>query len=326
MPEDRRLLWQRRLSSWLSPASWLYGAAVRARRRAYDAGLLPTVRVDRPVISVGSLLSGGTGKTPMVAHLARRFRARRVAVLSRGYGGSYRGEQQVTRDSQPAWAGDEPVLLARTCPADVWVARDRARLAQRLAGRYDLFLLDDGYQHLKLERFLNICLLPHEHPGRLLPAGLWREGASALAAADLVVALAAWPDWLAEYHEGPRITVELRPGAWQSAAGVGEPGGAVFAFCGVARPERFWQSLCDLDVRGTAAFPDHHLYTPQELQWLSDAARAQAATALVTTAKDQVRLAALPLALPLFWRDLEVRFLEGEQDFEAFLDGVSLPD
>jgi len=294
-----------------------------ARRTAFERGLLPTVRVDRPVISVGSLLAGGTGKTPMVAHLARHFASTRTAVLSRGYGGSYRGQRQVGRDCPAAVCGDEPVLLARTCPADVWVGRDRAKLALELSDRYELFLLDDGYQHLKLERFLNICLLPNEGPGVLLPAGLWRESARALRAADVVVALDSWPGWVGSYYEGPRVIVELSPGPWQSARG-GGPEGPVFAFCGVARPERFLNSLHGLDVRGSDVFADHHEYSPKDLHELVSRARQLGAFALVTTAKDAVR--AGEMDLPLYWRDLEVRFIEGEQDFAVFLESVVLPE
>lgn len=320
---DRRLVWQKRLAPVLRPAAWLYGASMSARRAAYARGLLPTVRSDRPVISVGSLLAGGTGKTPMVAHLARHFASTRTAVLSRGYGGSYRGRRQVTHDCPATVCGDEPVLLARTCPADVWVGRDRAQLALELSGRYDLFLLDDGYQHVKLERFLNICLLPHEDPGPLLPAGLWREGASALAAADVVVGLHGWPAWVDSYYEGPRVIVELAPGSWQSTRG-GQPEGPVFAFTGVARPERFLNSLGGLDVRGSAVFADHHVYSPGELKDLGSRARQLGAFALVTTAKDAVRTG--DVDLPLYWRDLEVRFVEGEPDFAMFLESVTLPE
>ena len=307
----------------LKPAAWVYGACMSARRAAYARGLLPTVRVDRPVISVGSLLAGGTGKTPMVAHLARHFASSRTAILSRGYGGSYQGQRQVARDCPARVCGDEPVLLARTCPADVWVGRDRARLALELSNRYELFLLDDGYQHVKLERFLNLCLLPAEAPGPLLPAGLWRENASALAAADVVVALDVWPAWVHSYYEGPRVTVELAPGPWQSARG-GRPEGPVFAFCGVARPERFLDSLNGMDVRGHAEFADHHEYSAAELKELASRARHLGAFTLVTTAKDAVRVG--DVDLPVYWRDLEVRFIEGEHDFSEFLNSVTLPE
>lgn len=313
-------MWQKRLSPWLKPAAWLYGGAVRARRKAYGVGLLPTVRVDRPVISVGSLLAGGTGKTPMVAHIARQFAPVRTAVLSRGYGGSYRGIRQVTSDCPASVCGDEPVLLVRTCPADVWVARDRAKLALEIAGRYEVLLLDDGYQHIKLERFLNLCLLPGGLPGSLLPAGLWREGATALAAADLIVALDEWPAWVDSYYDGPRVVIRLVRGPWQNAQGPARPESPVYAFCGVARPERFLQSLGELEVRGQAVFPDHHAYTDAQLRDMTASAQRAGAQAFVTTAKDAVRITSL--GLPLFWSDLEVQFSYGEEDFSAILSSV----
>jgi tetraacyldisaccharide 4'-kinase len=319
---DRRLVWQERMAPWLVPASLIYGAIQRSRRWAYGNGVFSCVRLDRPVVSVGSLLAGGTGKTPLTVFLARLWTARRVAVLSRGYGGSYSGELLVTPQTPTDLAGDEPVLLARSCPADVWVAHDRAQLALRLADRYDLFILDDGYQHLALERFLNICVLPHELPGRLLPAGLWREGPGALRAADLVVALDAWPDWIDDYYEGPRVVIRLERAPWCNALGHSHPSGPVFAFCGVARPKRFLRSLGDLVVTGSATWPDHHSYSESDLLQLQASARKSGATALVTTAKDAVRIGARRLDMPLFWCDVNVTVSQGEADFRAFLDDL----
>lgn len=324
MQGDRRLVWQERLGPWLLPASWLYGSVQHTRRWAYGRGLFPAVRVDRPVVSVGSLLSGGTGKTPLVSLLARRWRGLRVAVLSRGYGGSYTHELQVTLHAPASLAGDEPVLLARTCAADVWVAQNRARLAARLASRYDLFLLDDGYQHLALERFLNICLLPHETPGRLLPSGLWREWPRALRAADLVLGLDAWPAWVDGFYDGPRVVIELRRTAWSGPDGVSPPHGPVFAFCGVARPNRFLDSLGDMELKGHAAWPDHHAYSEADLAQLQEQAQQAGAKSLVTTAKDAVRVRQECLRMPLYWCDLEVHFVEGERDFSDMLDSIPL--
>jgi tetraacyldisaccharide 4'-kinase len=319
---DPRLTWQRRLGPLLIPAAWAYGWVQSLRRLAYRQGAFATTRVDTPVLSIGSLLAGGAGKTPLVRWVARQFAGLNVAILSRGYGGSYDQPMMVKPDSEADLVGDEPVLLAETCDADVWVAHKRAPLAEELAERYDVLLLDDGFQHLALERYLNICVLPQQQPGRVLPAGLWREGPGALRAADLVVTHPGWPDWISEYYDGPRIVIGFEPGPWQSSSGEGEPGEPFVAFCGIARPERFFESLKGLDVAAEIPFADHHPYTPEDLAALARRARAYGAEALVTTAKDAVRLRSYEMDLPLFWRDVELSVVAGETDLKTALDDV----
>jgi tetraacyldisaccharide 4'-kinase len=298
------------------------------RRLAYRHGVFATTRVDAPVVSVGSLLAGGAGKTPLVRWVARHFAGLKVAILSRGYGGTYVEPDQVTATSNAGLVGDEPLLLFETCDADVWVARKRAALAAHLAERYDVLLLDDGYQHLALERYLNICILPQDPPGRIVPAGLWREGPGALKSADLVIATDDWPEWIDDFYDGPRIVLRFQPGLWQSRTDSSPPGDAVVAFCGIARPDRFFDSLVDLDVRAQMPFADHHPYTPEDLDALVRRARAYGAEALVTTAKDAVRLRSHDLDLPVFWRDVEVHIVQGETDLKSALDDVltSTPD
>jgi tetraacyldisaccharide 4'-kinase len=257
-----------------------------------------------------------------VRWIARYFTGLKVAILSRGYGGTRVEPDQVTVASEAGVVGDEPVLLFETCDADVWVARKRAPLAEHLAGRYDVMLLDDGYQHLALERYLNICVLPQGPPGRILPAGLWREGPGALRFADLVIATELWPDWIGDFYSGPEVVVSFEPGPWQSRSGLVEPSGASLAFCGIARPDRFFHSLDSLDVRAQIPFADHHLFTQEDLAALERKARAYGADALVTTAKDAVRLRSYEPDLPLFWRDVEVRIVQGEVELKAALDDV----
>ena len=167
----------------------------------YAAGLLPSRKLPRPVISVGNLTVGGTGKTPTVAMLARHFisRGKRVVVLSRGYGGRQTAwggggfHWKLALLLSPEEAGDEPYLLASTVPGLAVVVgadRYRAGLLAMEQLKPDIFILDDGYQHLRLKRDLNILLLDSRHPfgnGRMLPAGLLREPQSAAERADLIM-------------------------------------------------------------------------------------------------------------------------------------------
>jgi len=271
---------------------------------------------------VGSLVAGGVGKTPLVRWVARHFTGLKVAILSRGYGGTCVEPNQVTESSEASFVGDEPVLLYETSDADVWVARKRAALAAHLAERYDILLLDDGYQHLALERYLNICVLPQDPPGRILPAGLWREGPGALKSADLVIATELWPEWIDDYYSGPRVVVRFEPGPWQSRSGLVKPSQAVVAFCGIARPDRFFHSLGGLDVRAKISFADHHPFAPEDLAALARRARAYGAESLVTTAKDAVRLRWYEPELPLFWRDVEVCIVQGDTELRSTLDDV----
>lgn len=321
---DPRLSWQRRLQPLLRPASWLYAGVQAVRRSAYRRGLIPTTPVTVPVISVGSLLAGGAGKTPFVAHLAGMLEDKRIAVLSRGYGGRTVALHQVDADADPGEVGDEAVLLARQIPCDVWVARDRAEAARRMAPDYDLVILDDGYQHLMLRRDLNICLVPDLPFDAVLPAGLWRERPGALADADLVIGVDKLPSWLPRYWSGPTALVTFVPGGWQSDAGDGSPTGNVLSFCGIARPERFFESLSDLNVVEQVAFPDHHAYSPGELEELSARARDLGVDGLVTTAKDAVRLGTWSPGPTLFWREVTVRWTFGQDVLDVALERVGV--
>ena len=198
--EGRRRGWfDRILLALLTLLSVPYELLLRLRARAYAAGILPPTVWTRPVISVGNLTVGGTGKTPAVAMLAKYFiaRGKRVAVLSRGYGGSIRGEAIVSDGEtlflSAAEAGDEPYLLASTVPglmAVVGANRFRAGLLAKERLAPDIFILDDGFQHLRLKRKLDILLLDCSRPfgnGRTLPAGLLREPRTAAERADIII-------------------------------------------------------------------------------------------------------------------------------------------
>lgn len=275
----------------LSPLGWLYGASV-ARRLAKSVPL----RLPIPVISLGNVSVGGTGKTPL-AHLVRAelsdLVSGPVAILSRGYGGGLDGPLRVDPTKHSATqVGDEPLMLAHD--GLVIVARDRAAGGQfALAHGMKALVLDDAHQNPTLVKDLSIVVVDGATGfgnGCLVPAGPLREpAANGLARADVVVVMGPLSqdggDDLADYT-GPVLNAELVPEPISIA-------GKVLGFCGIGAPEKFDATLraLGLDVVDMFPFPDHHPYSAKDLARLSAAAAANQAT-LVTTQKDFVRLPA----------------------------------
>ncbi|MBI3932486.1 MAG: tetraacyldisaccharide 4'-kinase [Acidobacteria bacterium] len=305
---------------WLAPAGALFGGAAALRAALYRHRLLPRARLGGPVVSVGNLSVGGSGKTPVVAWVAATLRdaGLPVAVLSRGYRGAFRGEALVVSDgtavlARAAEAGDEPVMLARDVPGVVVAVGPRrdvvGRAVEARFGRR-VHVLDDGFQHLRLHRDLDLlCLDAADLDDRPLPAGRLREFPSAAARADVV--LLAAPDGAdparladAEARLGRERTVRVRRGA----EGFFGPDGAhraapsrPFLLSGIARPERFAADVAAASggVVGHRTFPDHYAFSPAEVASVADDARRAGADAIVTTAKDVVRMAAPPSSPPL---------------------------
>lgn len=248
----------------LQPLAWVFGAAVALRRGLYGRGVLRAERVPVPVIVVGNVTAGGTGKTPLVAWLAARLRALgyRPAIVSRGYGGTAGGAPvAVTAASDAATVGDEPVLLARRAGCPVVVDRDRARAAARAAADgADVVIADDGLQHYALARDLEIAVVDGERGfgnGRLLPAGPLREPVARLDRVALVLRNGgvATPGV-------PRF--ELRAtGAVRLADGSTRPlaefaGARAWAVAGIGNPARFRAELARHGVEAVpVAVPDH---------------------------------------------------------------------
>jgi tetraacyldisaccharide 4'-kinase len=295
----------------LTLPSLAYSLALRLRGSAYEAGLLPSFKLPRPVVAVGNLAVGGTGKTPMVAYLARWFmdRGKRVTVLSRGYGGSLHGKIAIVADGDtiqltPAEAGDEPYLLARTVPGlSVVIGADRygaGLLAlERLAP--DILILDDGFQHLRLRRDLNLLLLDCAKPfgnGWTLPAGTLREPQTAIERADLVVFTRCNERKPPQVTGKPCCSASHRLTGFLPLAG-GEPlpfsalkGLRGVAFAGIAQPASFFESLQGegLELAAIQAFPDHCNYSGEEIETLCKVKEASRADYLITTEKDAVKL------------------------------------
>lgn len=350
----REPVWQKLLLTPLVPLAGVFGAASATRRRLYESGGLKQVQVSIPVISVGNLVAGGAGKTPVVIHLVRTLLAKglRVAVLSRGYGGSGKGARVVSKGEglllPPSDAGDEPVLIANRCPgALVLVGPDRADLAVLATTvlKAEVIVLDDGFQHLALARDLDIVVLDGAAPfgnGHLLPRGPLREPKEALERADLV--------WISKVDEGEalglteaaeaarahtskdpvrsRYAVSRLRGVDGSERPLSElEGRPILLLAGLARPDSFRHTLQGMGARivEEAIFPDHHAFTRQEAEAVLSRARAAGAEFVCCTEKDAVRL---PPSLHGEERirvvGVDTRIVSGESLLEAELQRVLL--
>ena len=295
-------------------ASFLYRAGVGLRNLLYDTGALRTQKATCRVISVGNIMIGGTGKTPMVIMLARMLKecGWRPAVLSRGYGGKRKEEVGIVSDGRrilmdPHEAGDEPVLIARSIPAvPVIVATDRVRAGRVAVERYgtDVLVLDDGFQHRRLARDIDIVLLDGVQPfgnGFLLPRGGLREPRSGLRRADVVILTAAGRSddpVLGRYYSGPVFTARRRPvglvrgRAHETCTTDCLSGKRVCAFSGIAHPRSFRDTLVPLcgAITSFLPFPDHHIYTAADIDYIRKAFGDSGAEVLVTTEKDGMKL------------------------------------
>lgn len=290
---------------WLSPLSPVYGAVVMAKRRMFRLGWRKQRRLPSPVISVGSISAGGAGKTPVVAMLAGILRRRgyAVSILTRGYGRTSNLIERVDPYDDPAWHGDEPVLLAQRSGSPVFAGADRYRaglLAEqdKRGDRVGVHLLDDGFQHLKLARNVDIVLLTQEDVNdTLLPGGNLRESLTAVCEADVVMVreeeagqLKGVLDELQCQGNGFTVWVIRR------TLGLAEDDERLptlpLAFCGIARPDNFTRMLTSsrYEPLETVAFPDHHSYGDRDIARVLDRARERGANGFVTTEKDAVKL------------------------------------
>lgn len=303
----------------LSPLAALYGAGTRLRNTFYDRGTIQTRRLGWPVISIGNLRAGGTGKTPFTISLGKLLQERGIAfdVLSRGYRrDDVRTIKLVDPQGSAREFGDEPLLISQKLGVPVIVGADRfaaglaaekmfSELKPSHGGKW-FHLLDDGFQHRRLHRDFDIVLLSDsDAEDTLLPAGRLREPLSALRRAHAVVLMdgasagSSQLDGKLIWHAHRKVSVNDVPSS-------------PVAFCGVARPGRFFADLaaCGLQPVAEKAFPDHHRYSEHDVQRLIELFRQRSANGFITTEKDLINLRRLPSAALKSLQPLKVLSLE----------------
>jgi tetraacyldisaccharide 4'-kinase len=316
----RRLLW---------PLNPVYAASVAAKNAAYDRGWLKTKRLQWPVVSVGNISAGGSGKTPFVIALAKLLmqNGAQADVLSRGYGRSPDAIEKVNPAGNAERSGDEPLLIAQSAGVPVYVGADRYEaglVAEKNESGPRVHLLDDGFQHRRLARDLDIVLLHRaDFSESLLPAGNLREPLSALQRASTIVLR----EEDTEFEENLRERgIEVPVWRIRRVMNVPFAAGRVVAFCGIARPGEFFSLLRanDAEVAATLAFRDHHRYAEEDLKRLIGLAKSAKADAFFTTEKDCVRLPQemrerLNSVAPLKVVPLETRFADTRAVLEQIM-------
>ena len=329
----------------LAPFSALYSAAVKARSEGYQKQFLKTHKVSAPVISVGNITVGGTGKTPLVKWVAERLadNGRKVCILSRGYRRDNAKSRVVVSDgeqilSDVAHAGDEAMMLAQSLLGRVAVVCDADRVAAAVWAiqhlKRDVLLLDDGFQHRRLARDLDIVTIDATNPfgnGLLLPAGILREPVISLNRADCIV-LTRVSDQVR-----PELIERLRRASGapvltsrttiknirlldekilvEEAAVRSQP---LAAFCAIGNSNAFFEQLraAHFDIRYEKAFRDHHKYWQTDIDRLIETAASSGAHALITTEKDSVKLQAFRFDLPCYVSQVEVEISDATKLLE----------
>jgi tetraacyldisaccharide 4'-kinase len=343
------------MKTLLLPFSWLYGLVILARNLAYDKGWFRQEAVEVPVISVGNLTAGGTGKTPLVEYLVRQLVAsgKHPAIVSRGYGRRSDGVVVVsdgqTVQSNAAMGGDEPVQMAhKLANVPIVVAERRIEAAQVAVRDFhaDVLVLDDGYQHRSLKRDLDVLVMDARKDltrEPLLPAGMRREPLSALDRANIVVLSRVdpgagpvrWLNALANRMPGPPVMSRTKHAGVYRYADHREIGiavlreGPVLAFSGIADHAGFITSLRQMGVTvaDDVRFRDHHRYGRNDVRQLGEALRGSGASCFVTTEKDAVRIesdpeleALLLAAAPVYVVKVEVEVLDGADRLRSAVD------
>ncbi len=303
----------------LTPASFVYGACGYARLKAYADGWLDRAKPDVPVISVGNLSVGGTGKTPITIDLAERLigEGNRVAILSRGYKRKSSSPYTVVSNGEKILstcqeAGDEPFMMAQAVPAAVVISgKSRSKTAEIAMREFhcDVIILDDGFQHLKLRRDVDVVVLDYNETldDLLVPAGRLREPMTALGRATNIiiskVPLYPEPERIRRFQSliaryAPEADVSMcrfRPAYLRADKPLSPSevtGHKVVALCGIAKPASFVDSIKQLgaEVVALSAFPDHHWFSSADLEKLETKVNSSRASYVVTTEKDFVRL------------------------------------
>ena len=336
----------------LAPLSFIYGLGVRVRNALYRRGMLRTLEVGAPVISVGNLTVGGTGKTPLVEWIANQLAQRdlRVTVLTRGYGRKSSGRVVVSDGSMIRSnvdeSGDEPFLLAQNLNGRAAVICDANRVAAArwvIANlRTDVFILDDAFQHQRIKRDLNVLTIDATNPWgdrSLLPKGKLREPVDELSRADCVVITRAVDSSVNEL----RSEIESKWAGLPTFVSCIEIAGLqkldemnsspevnmmkttpVAAFCGIGNPESFFSLVrgAGYQLKDTSAFRDHYNYQQADIDRLVNHAAHNGAEAVFTTAKDAVKLKSLSFALPCYVVNIAMKIEDEESILKYIIRAV----
>lgn len=339
----------------LPPLSALYGAVTRARLSLYRRGTFRTVSLNRPVISVGNITTGGTGKTPLVEWVAKRLAldGKKVCILTRGYGRPHSDRRILVSDgttvfSTAAEAGDEAYLLATNLAGIASVISDANRVSAGEGAikhlNADCFVLDDGFQHLAIARDLNIVTIDATNPwggGNLLPFGRLREPLSGLSRADCVVITrtdqvegiqslrseidqltGGCPVFLSQMQ-----TVRMAPlidAPIDSPDKLPDKKRSV-AFCAVGNPQSFFKHLRreGYELAAEKTFGDHHSFTQKDIDTVVHDAQQVGAESLVTTAKDAVKLRSLSFSIPCYVLEIEI-CIQNMEELTEIIRGAAM--
>ncbi len=296
-------------ASWIfAPISWVWGFVTHCKNRCYHHELLKPTRVSKPVVSIGNITVGGTGKTPLIHLLAQTLSHHKVAILSRGYGK----------------IPDEPMLLAERLPkAKIYIGKNRVALAQRAVSEgADLLLLDDGLQYRKLHRDFEWVVLDDRDPlgkGRYLPWGYLRDSPQRLDGADALFIQGDHPDFPQAIGFKLRVARTLNRSGTEKEVLRGDPVGI---FCGIGSPRRFKKTVSDLgaDVVAEWILADHQVAREKGLKKFIDNAKSLGASYILTTEKDAVKLPiGLRLSLPLYYLEMDTEIVEGKRDWDLWI-------
>jgi tetraacyldisaccharide 4'-kinase len=357
--DDNGYTW---FAPFLSMASRVYGGAAKLRRTFYNSGVFKSKRLPCFIISIGNIVVGGTGKTPMTMYVAETAEklGYKTVIISRGYKGKAERHGGVVSDGRsllmtPEVAGDEPYMMAaRLKDVPVVVGKDRVKMG-RLAIREfkpDVLVLDDGFQHLKLQRDLDLVLLDYRNPfgnGHLLPGGILREPVSSLLWADAIILTKSEgardkktlssiekisfegksPVYQAIYDpfvykvitgKKNKFGINMQRASGNHSESIkGQP---VFAFSGLADNHQFRRTVEGLKckISGFMEFPDHYWYTEQDLKNILAAAQKSGSDCLVTTEKDYVRfMKNIEWSAELFVIGIEIDFGPDKERFDDFI-------
>ena len=335
----------------LWPLTILYRSGIAIRAFLYRSKVFKTSRLKVKVISIGNITVGGTGKTPLVEKLARLYHEKgyRVGIVSRGYRNKSSGIIVVSDGDKmaatPETAGDEPFLLARRMKGiPVVASKDRVQAGQYAIDSFkcDVILLDDCFQHLKLERDVDLVVIDSANPwgnGRLIPAGPLRESLKSLRRADALIFTRVNQSrdteelikQIEQYSDAPVFTSAHRPVEWISFDTNERfspdfmDGKRILGFAGIGNPESFQKTLSMLNatIADFLTYRDHHWYTDKDLLRIARTAERQRADAIVTTEKDSVRIPThYKNKIPIYYLKIELEFTESFEKLDAILEHI----